>query len=126
MGVAFFSTLAFCAGGSLVHRVRKNLRRRKILQRYATRLAALLEKDESVLEAFRRDPEKIILRKRRLCGKTIEIELRVFPEPERILHILVSEPDSFLNNRFPAGAHINLERKNLRMEILKGKHSYVE
>ncbi len=104
MGVVFFSSLAMACGGALAGRAWK---RRKLLRRYAEHAARIVEADETIQGHFRKHPEAVAVRERRLCGKSVSIELSL-PAGSDVICVAVSEPSSFLNGFSPVKAWAKL------------------
>lgn len=94
MGVVFFSSLAMACGGAWAVRAWK---RRRLLRRYAERVARIVERDETIQGHFREHPEAVAVRKRRLCGKNVSIRLTLLAESGAV-DVAVSEPHPLLNN----------------------------
>lgn len=103
MGVVFFSSLAMICGGALLKR---NWARRKILRRYALRVAEIVENNAEIQAYFRAHPEAVLTRERRLCGKPVEIELSLFERESAIL-VAVTDPNSVFNNCRPVTERVD-------------------
>lgn len=100
MGVVFFSSLAMACGGAWAVRAWK---RRRLLRRYAERVARIVEDDETIQGHFREHPKAVAVRERRLCGRDVSIELILLAEPG-VISVAVSEPSSLLNHYSPVTA----------------------
>ena len=99
MGVVFFSSLAMACGGVFVKRA---WGRRKVLKRYANRIAKIIEANLEIQAYFRENPKEIVVRERLLGGKPVCIELMFLPD-ENIIDVAVSEPGT-LSNYCPVSA----------------------
>ncbi len=97
MGVVFFSSLAMACGGALAVRAWK---RRRLLRRYAGRVARIVEGDETIQRHFREHPKAVVVRERRICGKDVSVKLILCAE-SGVIRVVVSESDSLLNNYSP-------------------------
>ena len=109
MGVVFFSSLAMACGGAWAVRAWK---RRRLLRRYAERVARIIEDDETIQGHFREHPKAVAVRERRLCGRDVSIELILLAEAG-VISVAVSEPSSFLNHYSPVTAWAKLRASAL-------------